>query len=503
MLRTALFAGAMAIGINASAFAETLTWVTRSSFVDWDPAATYSEETYILGNVYETLTFYENGEVKPRLAASWEKQNGGKVWVVNLREGVTFHDGTAMNATAVRKSFEFTKSEGRGAAFVWSGLSEIEVLGDLQLKFTFSEPTAFDLRASGQYGAYIIAPAAVDKGHDWMQQGNAIGTGPYRLAKVDPGQRILLEKFDAYWGGWQAGSFERAIVQIVTEASTRVQMLQSGAADIGVIPPDQIASLDENDKTRVSMGDSWRNQMFLLNFRKYPTDNLKFRQALTHLFDYESVRRDILAGTGTAPRGPLPASMWGAGKFELPKFDPQKAAQLLEESGVPRKDWKVTAMYIGDFQPYAQSIELFQAHAAEVGVEVTLLPGEWGVIWGKAKNPDTAANIQSMTWWPAYATPSDWLWAQWHTEKKPLFNLSYYSNPKFDAATEAFLQLEGVSREAAAAKSIEAQSVLIADVPAIFYADIKRFYAHSTTLKGVEHQFNPAYETLWINKLSR
>ena len=467
------------------------------------PAATYSEETYILGNVYETLTFYEDGKIKPRLAKSWEKSENGAVWTVNLRDDVKFHDGSMMNAAAVKKSIEYTRDEGRGAAFLWAGLKQIDVVSDFQLKLTFSSPTQFDYIASGQYGAYIIAPAAVDKGHDWLQKANAIGTGPYKLTQVDPGERVIMEKFDDYWGGWIDGTFDRVIVQIVTEASTRVQMLQSGAADIAFIPTDQIASLRAGEKTDVAAGDSWRNSMFLFNFKKYPTDNLKFRQALTHLFDYESVLNDLLGGMGKAVVGPLPPTMWGSGRFDMPAFDPAKARKLLEESGVPQSDWKVTVHYIGDVQFYAQAIELFQAHAAEAGVTVELLPGEWGVIWEKAKKVETSANMTSMTWWPAYATPADWLWAQWHTEENALFNLSFYSNADYDAATEAFIGLAGSDIEAATAKSIEAQTILMKDVPAIFYADMKRFYGHSATLKGMEHQFNPAYETLWLNKLTR
>ncbi len=57
--------------------ANTLTWPSRASYKDWDPGATYSEETYILGNVYETLTFYQDGEILPRLATSWEKSDDG------------------------------------------------------------------------------------------------------------------------------------------------------------------------------------------------------------------------------------------------------------------------------------------------------------------------------------------------------------------------------------------------------------------------------------------
>lgn len=495
-------AGVLGAG-QASAADNTLTWPSRYSFKDWDPAATYSEETYVLGNIYETLTFYVDGKVEPRLATSWEKSDGGATWTMQLREGVKFHDGADFNAEAVKKSVLWTKEQGRGASFLWGGLDSVETPSSHTIVFKFKSPIALDLVASGQYGSYIISPGALDKGHDWMQEGQGYGTGPYKFVKVEPGVQVVLEKFDDYWGGWEEGQIDRVIVKNVAEGSTRIQMITSGEADVTAVPTDQVKTVDAVDGVSITQGTSWRNSMFLFNFKKPPTDNQKFRQALTHLWDYESVLNDLMFGVATAPVGPLPKSMWGHGNYDLPKFDPAMAKKLLEESGVPQSEWKVSAMYIGSVGAYANTMELFQATAAEVGVEVELIPGDWGTIWGKAKQLESSANIQSMTWWPAYATPQDWLWAQWRTEEKALFNLSFYANPDFDSALDAAVAAEGVDLKASAAKYIEAQDILMKDTPAIFFADVDRYYAHSDKIKGMEKQFNPAYETLFIYELRK
>ena len=145
-LRTLGLAAAVAASLLASAPVSasdnTLTWASRASYADWDPAATYSEETYVLGNVYETLTFYEDGEVKPRLATSWEKSDGGKTWTMELRKGVKFHDGAEMTAETVKKSVEWTKNEGRGASFLWGGLTSIETPASHTIVFKFSSQIA-------------------------------------------------------------------------------------------------------------------------------------------------------------------------------------------------------------------------------------------------------------------------------------------------------------------------------------------------------------------------
>ena len=488
----------------APLYAETtLIWPTNEEYRDWDPAATYSTETYVLGNVYETLTFFENGEIRPRLAVSWEKSDGGKTWTMQLRQGVKFHDGSEFNAEAVKKSVLYTKEEGRGAGFLYAPLDSIETPGSHEIVFHFSRPIAFDLIASGQYGSYIIAPAAIDKGHDWMQEGNAIGTGPYVLSKVESGKLTILDRFDDYWGGWEDGQIDRVIQQTVYEPSTRIQMLVSGEADVIVPPFSQLKRLEENEKVDVSAATSWRNTQFLINVGKYPTDNAKFREALSYLWDYESVVNNIYHGYADIPSGPLPANMWGHGTYEMPTFDPAKAAALLAESGVPQKDWKVSVSFKNSDMQFRDAAEFFQATAGTAGVQVELFPAEWSVLAEKARNEETASNITSMTWWPAYATPSDWLYSQYRSEDKALFNLSYYKNPALDAAVDAAAEAEGISRELATEKYVAAQDILMQDPPAIFIADIYRAYAHSSDIKGMESNLNPAYETLFVYNLKK
>jgi peptide/nickel transport system substrate-binding protein len=144
---------------------------------------------------------------------------------------------------------------------------------------------------------------------------------------------------------------------------------------------------------------------------------------------------------------------------------------------------------------------LFQENARQAGVTVELLPGTWSNIWDKAKHLKTAPNMQSMTWWPTYATPNDWLIGLFRTEKKALFNLSHYSNPEFDKLLNMGVELEGSNRKKAIQLYGEAQQILMDDAVAIFYADIKGRVARAADIKGL--QVNPAYDAVFFHKLSR
>jgi len=182
----------------------TLTSIAYVSYRNMNPASNYDTEIYVLGNVYETLFFYKDGEVHPKLATSWERSDDGKIWTVHLREGVKFHDSSQLNSAAVKKSFEYVRDLGKGASFLYAGLENVETPDEYTAIFRFKNSIAFNLVAAGQYGGFVIGPAAIDEGDEWLTQGNAIGTGPYRLTKFEQGKLVVLDKFDDYWAAGKA-----------------------------------------------------------------------------------------------------------------------------------------------------------------------------------------------------------------------------------------------------------------------------------------------------------
>jgi peptide/nickel transport system substrate-binding protein len=492
---------------TAQAARNTATYAMYGDVKDWDPSIAFSLEVMMLANVYEPLLWYNppgsSEQFTPALAESWSVSGDGLTWTFKLRKGVKFHDGTPFNAAAAKASIDRTKTMKKGAYYIWDPVTSIEAPDETTLVIKTGEPAPVDLIASSQYGAYMISPSAADKGTDWFNQGNDGGTGPYHVRQYSKGQQVVLEKFDDYWGGWSDKNFDRVILKVVTENATQVQMLKSGEADfISLVPADAVDNLNKDPGIVAGGAPSWKNSQFLINTKKAPTDNKKFRQALTHLWDYQTVVRDIYAGHAEVARGPVPATMWGHnGSLQAPEFDPAMAKRLIEESGVPASARKVTMAYIGTSEEYKNSALLFQENARQAGVEVELMPGEWGTIWANAKKLETAPNLQSMTWWPTYATPNDWLIGLFRSEKNALFNLSHYSNSAYDTVLNEGVALEGSDRPTAIAKYGKAQKILMDDAVAIFYADIKTRVARRANIEGYE--VNPAYNAVFFYRLSR
>jgi len=491
----------------AQAKTNSVTYAMYGDVKDWDPSIAFSLEVMMLANVYEPLLWYNppgsEEQFTPALAESWSVSDDGLTWTFTLRGGVIFHDGTPFNAAAAKAAIDRTRELKQGAYYIWSGVTSVEATDDSTLIIKTETPKPIDLIASSQYGAYMYSPDAAKKGTDWFNEGNAAGTGPYKVRQWEKGQHIILEKNDSYWGGWKPDNFDRVILKVVTENATQVQMLKSGEADfISLVPADAVENLNRIEGITAKGIPSWKNSQFLINTQKAPTNNRKFRQALTLLWDYDSVVNDIYAGHATAARGAVPTTMWGHDdSIETPRFDIAKAKALVEESGIPVGERKITMAYIGTSEEYKNSALLFQANAAEAGIEVELKPGEWGTIWANAKKLETAPNLQSMTWWPTYPTPNDWLVGLFRTEENAFFNLSHYSNPEFDKVLDEGVALEGSDRESAIKKYGEAQKILMEDAPAIFYADIKTRVAYRSDIKGLE--VNPAYNAVFFHRVSR
>jgi peptide/nickel transport system substrate-binding protein len=496
-----------AVGLAAGESKDTLVYAAYADIKDWDPSVAFSMEIIMLLGVYEPLVWYNPPgsaeQLRPALATSWEKSADGLTWTFHLRKGVKFHDGEPFNAAAVKFSIERTMKMKKGAYYIWSAVKELKVVDDNTVQFLLKEPAPIDLIASSQYGAYIFSPKSAEKGTDWFMQGHDAGTGPYRVASWEKSQQVVLKKFDGYWGGWSGKHFDRIILKVVLEKSTQVQMIKSGEADFAsLVPVDALQALKKAPGVEVLTPTSWKNSMFLINTQKFPTDNLKIRKALCYAWDYDAVIKSIYNGLASRAEGPVPKTMWGHNP-NLPKyeFNLDKAAQLIKESGIPKDKLKLTLAYIATSQEYENCAQLLQANLAKIGVKLELLPGPWGTIWEKAKNLETAPNLQSMTWWPTYPTPSDWLMGMFKTEKKTLFNLSHYSNPEVDALIEKGLKMEGVDRAAAVKAYQEAQKIIVDDAAAIFYADIRSRIVKRASVKGFS--VNPAYSGLFFYKLYR
>jgi len=495
------------LGVALAQPDKPLVYAMYADIRDWDPSIAASTEVNLLSNVYEPLVWYNlpgsKQALTPGLATAWTSNADGTEWKFTLRRNVKFHDGETFDAAAAKASIERVKKLGKGSAYIWDSVESIATPDPHTLVIKTKVPAPVDLIASSQYAAYMVSPKALAAGTDWFNQGNDGGSGPYKVKKWVRGQEVVLEKSDAYWGGWKPNQYSVVLLKVVQEAATQAQLIRSGEADFITLPSvDLVKALAKDPGINVMQGTSWKNTQFLINTKKSPTDNVQFRRALTYAWDYGTVIDRIYEGGVTRSKGVIPSSMWAYdAKLNTPSFDLAKAKQLVESSGVPKEQRKLTVAYIGNSEEYKNSLLLFKANLQKIGVELELKPGPWGKIWDDAKKPESAPNMISMTWWPTYATPSDWLIGLFRTESPTVFNLSHYSNPAYDELVNKGVEKEASDRPAATDFYVKAQQLLLDDAAAIFVADLKGRVIHRKTVKGVV--LNPAYDAVNFYALSR
>jgi len=488
-------------------------YVLAPTFPDIDPSVSFSDDSVVVGNVYETLVFYNppgSEEVLgPALATGWESSVDGLTWIFHLREGVKFHDGTDFNAEAVKYSIDRTLSLGLGAAFIWDAVDVITVIDDYTVEFKLTYSAPMDLVAASGYGAWIFSPACIEaqgeNANEWLNEGHDCGSGPYMIESREKGSRLIMTRFDDYWGGWREGQFDIVVFEVNPDPVVRQQMLEAGEADFTyALPRVNFEALDARDDVTVYINPSFQNLLGLINMEKEPTNNKLVRQALSYAFPYQQFVEIVMLGQATQAYGPVPAGMWGFSEdlFQY-SYDLDKARELLTDAGYPEGGFDLVMTYAtGDLEE-EQVGELWRAELAKLGINLEVRGMEWEAQWDLAmSDPLAAQDIFVMYWWPDYVTPYTYLFNMFHCEEEILFNDGYYCNPEFDDLIDRGNEFSATDREEAERLFIEAQEILIEEAAAMFFYDLPNDHELRSDIEG--YADNPAYpHIVFVYKLTR
>src|SRR5690625_3181254 len=309
-----------------------------------DPhAVTAVNDFRILMNLYDGLVRYADGtlEIEPSLAEAWEVTEDGLTYSFELREGVSFHDGTPLTAEAVKFNFDRMLDEEHPyhdtgpfpLAFFFSAIESVEAVDELTVEFTLEEPYAPFLSNLAYPTGLIVSPAAVE------ELGEAFGRNPsapgaYRFEEWASNQRVVLTRNEDYWGG--APELEAVVFRPITDANTRVAEMLSGGLDLMVeVPPDAMNDFRQADDFQVYEQAGPHLWFLILNMREGPFTEKAARQAVNYAIDKQTLVEDVLQGTADVASGPIaPAFAWAYNEDLVPyPYDPERARELLEEAG--------------------------------------------------------------------------------------------------------------------------------------------------------------------------
>ena len=404
----------------------------------------------------ETLVKLDTeGDARPALATEW--QQSGKTWTFEIRDGVTFHDGTKLDAEAVVRSLTTAAT----AAPKPRILDGVELTAKAEDADTVTVTTATEdplvpQRLSSPQLSILAAKAYRGKTVDPV----GAGTGAFVLKKVDGTSSATLDRYDDYWGG--KAKSPGIDVKFVPDGTARAAALRSGEADIvESVPVSQAALLDEQLITEVPMP---RTNTLYLNTGKGTFKDAALRAAAREAIDAEALVDGVYEGRADVAEGLLgPALPWAA---EL------RTAVQHAEAGKPDGETVTIGTYT-DRSEMPEVAATLQQQLQKAGFKVKLDVREYANIESDALAGKFDAFVLSRATVLDSGDPAAYLYSDFASDGT--FNLAQFSDKSVDAAL----------RKAADAKVGDARrKAIVTAEGAILAADAAVPLLHERVIQG-------------------
>jgi len=352
-----LSAAVFGLGVS-SVSAETIRWARSSDALTLDPHSQNEGPTLnLLHHVYETLVRRDDdGKLSPRLATEWYiHPEDPTIWVIKLREGVKFHDGSDFTAEDVVFSLGRVKDDSSGFKGLHADAVSAEAIDAHTVHIKTQGPSPLYINNLTNF--FII-----DK--DWAEKNNVVrpqnfvakednyavrntnGTGPYKLVSRDPEVKTVLAWNEGHWA--DKPTVTDIIYTPISEPATRVAALLSGELDfVQDVPVQDVNRLQGTDGLNVTTGPENRNIFFAFDMGSpklrtsdaadNPFAKPQVREAMSLAVDRDAIQKVVMRGQSQPSAAPLPPFVngWSEELHAYSKPDYARAAELVKEAGYP------------------------------------------------------------------------------------------------------------------------------------------------------------------------
>ena len=457
-----LAASAMALCAGVAS-AETLNWANNGDSLTLDPHAQNEGPTHTVAHqIYEPLLMRDmSGAIVPVLATEWGPTEDPNVWSFKLREGVTFHDGSAFTAEDVVFSIERALTPDSDMKELLASLVEVRAVDDMTVEFVTDGPNPifpnnltnmFMMDKTWTEANNATKVQDFEGGETTFASTNTNGTGPYQLSVREPDVRTVLTAYDGYWG---KDMFPLDITEInytpIQNDATRVAAFLSGEIDfIQALPVQDLGRVAGVDGLDVRTAPQNRVIFFGMNQGDEdltsdnvdganPLADVRVRQAILAAVNRDAIQQVVMRGQ-SQPAGvisPPFVNGWTAELDEVPATDIAAAKALMEEAGYG-DGFSITLNCPND--RYINDEGICQAAVgmlAQIGIEVNLeaLP--------KAQHFPLINNLETdfyMLGWGVPTFDSEYIFnflAHTKGEQYGSWNATRYSNPELDMMIQA------------------------------------------------------------------
>lgn len=390
--------------------------------VDPHQAAT-NDAVYAARGLVDSLTDQDprTGQIVPWIASSWEVGADAAAFTFHLREGLTFGDGTPIDAQAVKANLDAVVALGAksipGSGYV-SGYKSTEVIDPHTVKVTFNQPNAQFLQATSTATLGLLAPSVLTRSPESLCAGPLVGSGPFTLDSYTPGRSVELSRRADYTGGSALFAhsgpayLDKLSFTVVPESGVRTGSLESGQLQgiSGVAPQDE-AGLKAQGQTLLTRPNPGVPVALSINTSRPQTADLAVRRAVEVAIDRQEVVDTVLSASYRPATSSLASTTTAyQDNSKLLAHDPAAAARILDEAGwTPGPDGirakngaplDLKIILATNFGPNKSVLELIQQQLKKSGIGATLrilsIPdyqlaqksGDYDLAWGNGTRAD-------------------------------------------------------------------------------------------------------------------
>jgi peptide/nickel transport system substrate-binding protein len=471
-------------------------------------------------------------ELEPWLAERWESSDDGRVHTLHLRPGVVWSDGTAFTSEDVLFSLKAVYDPGvksvvasslmvGGQPITWTAPDAETVV------LTYAAPSGLGVRLLDllpilprhKLESALTAGTFAQAWSTATPPAEIVGTGPFLLREYHPGQRLVFDRNPRYWrkaaNGDSLPYIDRLVLELAPDQNAEVLRLQSGAIDLthSELRSDDYIPVrraeDAGTLTMVELGVSpdadafW----FCLKPEKKARDprfafvnRREFRQAISHAVDREEFAQTVFLGEAVPIWGPITPGnrIWFSPNVPRYPFDRARARDLLKTIGLEDRNGngvvedtagteaRFTVITQQGLGYYERGTAVLREYAAEVGIALDIVPLEFSAM---------VARLLSCDYDAIYMRPLA-------THLDPAGNLDYWLSSgaahlwniqqktpanEWEKQIDTLMHEQATTLDPARRQAIfaEVQKVLAENVPVLYFASPRLYYAHSRRVKGV------------------
>jgi len=397
--------------------------VLRLSFLQ-DPGQPPDPDIYYAGqglllttNLYEGLLQYEHGTATPKitglLAQSWTASKDNTTFVLKLRQGVTFHDGTPFTSAAVKPAFDRRLAVNQGPAYMVADVASVTTQGDYQVTVKLKSPDAafLDYLAS-PYGPRMMstklmaANAGKDHGQTYLRTHDA-GSGPYTLTDAKVGSHYEMKAYPGYWG--TKPYFTTVDLPVESDASTQQLLFNKG--QLHAILHDLTASAVKQYLTTKTVKTyplpTMMSDYLYLNPNSGILKDQATRVALEQAIDIDQIKKQVFEGRASIASQAYPEHMMPAGLAT--QSIPHSTAALQKIVASLPADKKTITIGYDSLSPDNQTVaNLMSAQYAAIGLTAKVQSYPTATIFNWITGTKGAPDMLATLGWPDAAPPYTW-----------------------------------------------------------------------------------------------